>query len=87
MYLEGPPDELPAHGDPVLFGDRTVGQVTSGVRHYEEGPLALAAPAPKSGSGRGCQGYREVPGESRADRIPRWQVQRLAGMSAPANED
>ncbi|MGO1858712.1 CAF17-like 4Fe-4S cluster assembly/insertion protein YgfZ [Ancrocorticia populi] len=42
LYLEGPPDELPAHGDPVLFGDRTVGRVTSGVRHYEEGPLALA---------------------------------------------
>lgn len=42
LYLEGPPDELPQHGDPVLFGEREVGQITSAVRHYEDGPIALA---------------------------------------------
>ncbi|MGO1591946.1 MAG: CAF17-like 4Fe-4S cluster assembly/insertion protein YgfZ [Ancrocorticia sp.] len=42
LYLEGPPDELPEHGDAVMFGERSVGQITSAVRHYEDGPVALA---------------------------------------------
>lgn len=42
LYLEGPIDELPAHGDAVKLGERAVGVVTSAVRHFEEGPLALA---------------------------------------------
>lgn len=42
LYLEGPVDELPLHGDAVKLGERAVGVVTSAVRHFEEGPLALA---------------------------------------------
>ena len=42
LYLEGPIDELPEHGDDVKLGARAVGVVTSAVRHFEEGPLALA---------------------------------------------
>ena len=42
LYLEGPVDELPAHGDAVKLGERAVGVVTSAVRHFEDGPLALA---------------------------------------------
>ncbi len=42
LYLEGPVDELPGHGDTVKLGERGVGVVTSAVRHFEEGPLALA---------------------------------------------
>ncbi len=42
LYLEGPVDELPARGDAVKLGERAVGVVTSAVRHFEEGPLALA---------------------------------------------
>ena len=42
LYLEGPVDELPGHGDTVKLGERAVGVVTSAVRHFEDGPLALA---------------------------------------------
>ncbi len=42
LYLEGPVDELPVHGDAVKLGERAVGVVTSAVRHFEDGPLALA---------------------------------------------
>ncbi|MFT0847335.1 folate-binding protein [Actinomycetaceae bacterium L2_0104] len=42
LYLEGPADELPARGDVVKLGERAVGVVTSAVRHFEDGPLALA---------------------------------------------
>ncbi len=42
LYLEGPVDELPARGDAVTLGERAVGVVTSAVRHFEDGPLALA---------------------------------------------
>ncbi|MFE1523352.1 hypothetical protein [Schaalia turicensis] len=46
LYLEGPDAaDLPAPGDPVVAerGDGAViGRVTSAVRHWEEGPLALA---------------------------------------------
>ncbi|MDK6787964.1 hypothetical protein QP330_08865 [Actinotignum timonense] len=53
LYLEGPDAaDLPEPGDPVVAerGDGAViGRVTSAVRHWEEGPLALALmrqPAP-----------------------------------------
>lgn len=46
LYLEGPDAaDLPEPGDPVVAerGDGAViGRVTSAVRHWEEGPLALA---------------------------------------------
>lgn len=42
LYLEGPPDEMPVRGDEVLLGERSVGVITSAVRHYEDGPIALA---------------------------------------------
>ena len=42
LHLDGSDSVLPAHGDPVLLGDRPVGTVTSAARHYELGPIALA---------------------------------------------
>ncbi len=42
LHLDGSVDALPAHGDPVLLGERQVGFVTSVVRHFELGPVALA---------------------------------------------
>ena len=42
LHLDGSDSVLPAHGDPVLLGDRQVGAVTSAARHYELGPIALA---------------------------------------------
>ena len=42
LHLDGSDSELPAHGDPVVLDDRTVGTVTSSARHYELGPIALA---------------------------------------------
>lgn len=42
LYLEGPVDELPARGDVVKLGERAAGTVTTAVRHFEDGPVALA---------------------------------------------
>ncbi len=42
LHLDGSEHALPAHGDPVLLGDRQVGFVTSAARHHELGPVALA---------------------------------------------
>jgi tRNA-modifying protein YgfZ len=42
LHLDGTEEHLPAHGDPVLFDGREVGNVTSAARHYELGPIALA---------------------------------------------
>ncbi|GLY83663.1 YgfZ/GcvT domain-containing protein [Actinoallomurus iriomotensis] len=41
LHLDGSVDHLPAHGDPIEFGGRTVGFVGSAARHYELGPIAL----------------------------------------------
>ncbi|GAA4505310.1 folate-binding protein YgfZ [Actinoallomurus oryzae] len=41
LHLDGSVDHLPAHGDPIEFGGRTVGFVGSAARHYELGPVAL----------------------------------------------
>ena len=42
LHLDGSVDSLPAHGDPVLLGERQVGFVTTAARHFELGPVALA---------------------------------------------
>ena len=42
LHLDGSDDVLPAHGDPVTSGGRTVGQVGTAARHHELGPVALA---------------------------------------------
>lgn len=42
LHLDGSVDRLPAHGDPVEAGGRTVGFVGSAARHHELGPIALA---------------------------------------------
>ena len=42
LYLEGPVDELPNHGDVVVVDERVVGTITSAVRDSEDGPVALA---------------------------------------------
>jgi len=42
LHLDGGAESLPAHGDPVLLGDREIGWVASAARHYELGPLATA---------------------------------------------
>jgi folate-binding protein YgfZ len=41
LHLDGSVDHLPAHGDPIEFGGRTVGFVGSAARHYELGPIGL----------------------------------------------
>ena len=40
--LDGGAEALPAHGDPVVLGDREIGWVASAARHYELGPIATA---------------------------------------------
>jgi len=42
LHLDGSEHTLPAHGDPVLAGERQVGFVTTAARHAELGPIALA---------------------------------------------
>ncbi|MHB1615580.1 MAG: CAF17-like 4Fe-4S cluster assembly/insertion protein YgfZ [Actinomycetes bacterium] len=42
LHLDGSDSSLPVHGDPVLLDGRPVGFVTSAVRHYELGPVAMA---------------------------------------------
>ena len=39
LHLDGCVDHLPAHGDPIELGGRTVGFVGSAARHYELGPI------------------------------------------------
>jgi hypothetical protein len=42
LHLDGSEHTLPAHGDPVVHGERQVGFVTTPARHHELGPVALA---------------------------------------------
>jgi folate-binding protein YgfZ len=42
LHLDGSDVTLPAAGSALLLGDREVGRVGTAVRHFEEGPLALA---------------------------------------------
>src|SRR3954471_20435966 len=42
LHLDGSQHTLPAHGDPVSFGGRQVGFVTTAARHHELGPVTLA---------------------------------------------
>ena len=42
LHLDGGAEALPAHGDPVVLGDREIGWVASAARHYELGPIATA---------------------------------------------
>lgn len=42
LHLDGGAETLPAHGDPVMLGDREVGWVATPGRHYEFGPIATA---------------------------------------------
>ena len=42
LHLDGVSEDLPAAGEPVLAGTRTVGRVGSVVRHHELGVIALA---------------------------------------------
>jgi folate-binding protein YgfZ len=39
-HLDGSVNLLPAHGDPVLVGERVVGWVATPARHHELGPIA-----------------------------------------------
>jgi tRNA-modifying protein YgfZ len=65
LHLDGSVDTLPAHGDPVLLGERPVGFVTTAVRHFELGPVALALvkraiPVDEPLIAGGVQGTQEV---------------------------
>lgn len=42
LHLDGSREELPAHGDAVLLGDREVGWLGTAVWHASEGPIATA---------------------------------------------
>ncbi len=42
LWVDGSPNVLPAHGDPVMYAGRQVGSIGSAARHFESGPLALA---------------------------------------------
>jgi folate-binding protein YgfZ len=42
LHLDGSEHTLPAHADPVLAGERVIGQITTAARHHELGPVALA---------------------------------------------
>ena len=42
LDLDGSVDRLPAHGDPVVLDQATVGFTGSTARHYELGPIGLA---------------------------------------------
>lgn len=42
LHLDGSLESLPAHGDPVLLGEREIGWIGSAARHYELGPIATA---------------------------------------------
>ena len=42
LHLDGSAEILPGHGAPVFAGDKEVGWVGTGARHYEFGPVATA---------------------------------------------
>ncbi|MBS45179.1 MAG: folate-binding protein YgfZ [Nocardioides sp.] len=42
LHLDGSENRLPAHGAPVLAGEKQVGWVGSSGRHHELGPIALS---------------------------------------------
>ena len=42
LHLDGSAETLPAHGDPVVLGEREVGWIGSAARHFELGPIATA---------------------------------------------
>jgi tRNA-modifying protein YgfZ len=42
LHLDGSEHTLPAAGDAVVLGERSVGHVTTPARHHELGPVALA---------------------------------------------
>ncbi|MGF3056877.1 YgfZ/GcvT domain-containing protein [Microbacterium sp. YY-01] len=42
LHLDGSDTVLPARGDVVIAGEKEVGHITSAVRHWQEGPIALA---------------------------------------------
>jgi hypothetical protein len=42
LHVDGSDNRLPAHGDPVLLGDREIGWVATAVQHHELGPIATA---------------------------------------------
>lgn len=41
LHLDGTDESVPDRGAPIVLGDRQVGFVGTGVRHYELGPIAL----------------------------------------------
>lgn len=41
LHLDGTESALPAHGAPLVLGEKTVGFVGSSARHHELGPIAL----------------------------------------------
>ena len=76
LHLDGSEHTLPAHGDPVLLGERQVGFVTTAARHHELGPIALAlvkrsapvdAPLVAARRGRRAGGRRRALIEIRRD--------------------
>lgn len=42
LHLDGSGHLLPAAGEPLVLGERTVGRLTTVARHHELGPIALA---------------------------------------------
>jgi folate-binding Fe-S cluster repair protein YgfZ len=42
LHLDGSESELPTTGEAVTYDGREVGRVGTAVRHFEQGPLALA---------------------------------------------
>lgn len=42
LHLDGSAEALPAHGDPVVLGEREVGWIGTSARHHELGPIATA---------------------------------------------
>lgn len=42
LHLDGSAESLPRRGDVVLSDGAEIGRITSAVRHYEDGPIALA---------------------------------------------
>jgi folate-binding Fe-S cluster repair protein YgfZ len=42
LHLDGSPDVLPVHGDPVFVDDKEVGWIGSAVHHADWGPIGTA---------------------------------------------
>ncbi|MDO8732401.1 MAG: folate-binding protein [Actinomycetota bacterium] len=42
IHLDGSSEELPAHGDVISAGEKTVGWIGTAARHFESGSIALA---------------------------------------------